>query len=275
MDQSNKKNVFITGAASGLGKAIALQYASQGANICVADLNKDRAAETVAEVEKAGGQAYFQKLDVRDYDAIVSARDTLLEKWGSIDLVINNAGVASAGVFDEIELDIWDWMLSINLMGVVKGCKAFTPTFKQQGHGHFVNIASMAGLLNPPGMADYNVAKAGVVALSETLRSELAPYNIQTTVVCPSFFQTNLGESLKTTNKKSTDSFNKLLASSDISADDIAAMIAKAVAEKEFILLPHEKAQMAYQAKIHNGEAYFAEMVKIAESNRRKQEGNK
>lgn len=274
MDQSKINSVFITGAASGLGKAIALEYAKQGANICIADLHEERGAETVAEVEQAGGQAYFHKLDVRDYEAIVAAREAMIEKWGEINIVVNNAGVASAGVFDDIGLDTWEWMLSINLMGVVKGCKAFTPTFKKQGHGHFVNIASMAGLITPPGMADYNVAKAGVVALSDTLRSELAPYNINTTVVCPSFFQTNLGESLKTTHQNSSDNFNKLLATSEITANDIAAMIATAVAENTFLLLPHKKAQFAYDIKQKDPEAYHAEMVKIAESNRRKHENN-
>ena len=264
--------LFISGAASGLGKELALTYGKDGGKVCIADLNEERGLETVNEVKSLGGDAFFQKVDVRSIDDIEAAKDAMIEHWQGVDIVINNAGVASAGIFEKIDLDTWDWMLSINLMGVVRGCKVFTPWFKQQQQGHFVNIASMAGLINPPGMADYNVAKAGVIALSETLRGELHPHNIHTTVVCPSFFQTNLIESLKTTDDVSAEGFDKLLGTSKISAADIANMIKAAVADKVFDLLPHEQAQVAYQYKQTHPEIHFAEMCKIAERNRQKRE---
>ena len=203
-----------------------------------------------------------------------AAKNILVEQWGGVDIVINNAGVASAGNFADTPIDTWEWMLGINLMGAVKGCKVFTPLFQQQGAGHFVNIASMAGLLNPPGMADYNVAKAGVIALSETLRSELAPHNILTTVVCPSFSKTNLGESLKSTDQVSSDSFSKLLDRSELSAADIAAIIVAAVNEGEFLVMPHEKAREAYQHKCAKPAEHFQTMATIAQRTLAKQQSN-
>lgn len=262
--------VLITGAASGLGKELALNYAKQGAKICVADIHQERAEATVSETSSLGAEAFFQTLDVRSTENFNQARDEILKRWSGIDIVINNAGVASAGRFDAIELDTWEWLLSINLMGVIRGCKTFTPVFKQQRSGHFVNIASMAGLLNPPGMADYNVAKAGVIALSETLRAELAPWNIHTTVVCPSFFKTNLGESLRSTDAHFGDAFRKLLEKSELSASDIAEIIVTAVAQGEFLVLPHDDARLAYQLKCADPEQAFQQTLKIAHSNYQK-----
>lgn len=270
MEEKVQTRILITGAASGLGRAMALAWGRRGARVCVADIHAERGEETAALVEQAGGESFYAHLDVREHAQFESVRDTLADKWGGLDILVNNAGVASGGQFDKLDLDNWEWILSINLMGVVKGCRTFVPLMKQQQQGHIVNIASMAGLLNPPGMADYNVSKAGVVSLSESLRSELQPYGIHTTVVCPSFFKTNLGESLRTTDDATRQSFEYLLETSNISADDIAEMIHQAVAEQQFMLLPHEKAAEAFQAKLHAPDAYFQEMLKIAQSNKRK-----
>lgn len=266
------KSVFITGAASGLGRALALQFSQQKFRVCVADLNEERGAETVAMIESQGGEAFYQHCDVRKFEDFEQAREAILSRWGSIDVIINNAGVASSGTFEEITIDNWEWMLSINLMGVVKGCKAFVPTFKKQGFGHIINIASMAGLILSPGMSDYNVGKAGVIALSETLYSELQPYGINTTVVCPGFFKTNLAESLRTTDDESGNTFTKLLESGELTAEDIAAMTFDAMDEKQLYLLPHQKSAEAYHLKLQDPEKHYAAMLKIANSNKRKKE---
>lgn len=266
------KSVFITGAASGLGRALALEFSQQQFRVCVADVNEERGNETVSMIKEQGGEAFYQPCDVREFGDFEQAREAMLSRWGSINAIINNAGVASSGTFDEITIENWDWMLSINLMGVVKGCKAFVPTFKDQGFGHIINIASMAGLILSPGMSDYNVAKAGVIALSETLYSELQPYGINTTVVCPGFFKTNLAESLRTTDDSSGDTFTKLLESGELSADDIASMTYKAMEEKQLFLLPHQKSAEAYRIKLQDPEKHYAGMLKIANSNKRKKE---
>lgn len=139
------KRVLITGAASGLGRELALNYGAQGDSVAVADINQQRAGETVALIEARGGNACALSLDDTDIEHFESAKKILVEQWGGVDVLINNAGVASAGNFAEIPITTWDWMLGINLMGVVKGCKVFTPLFQQQGSGHFVNCTANIG----------------------------------------------------------------------------------------------------------------------------------
>ena len=139
--------------------------------------------------------------------------------------------------------------MNINLLGVVRFCRAFTPLFKQQGSGYFVNIASMAGLLHPPMMGSYNATKAAVVALSECLRVELVSSNIGVTVVCPSFFKTNLAESLRTSETKLVKSVNKLLEKKGLTADDIAEVVYNAHAKGDFMVMPHKEARRAHMLK--------------------------
>lgn len=258
--------ILITGAASGLGRALALAWARRGARIAVADVNAGAGAETVALCRSAGAaDAAFLHLDVtREADFLDTAQWTDTH-WGGIDIVVNNAGVAGGGSFDGISEDDWHWLLDINLQGVVRGCRVFTPVFRKQGSGQFVNIASMAGLLNPPAMASYNVAKAGVVALSETLAAELAPWGIRTLVVCPSYFQTNLESSLRTHDPAMRAALPKLLAGSELSADDIATGILAAVDHGDTMYLPHPQARTAWEVKRADPGRHLAEMRAYAE----------
>jgi NAD(P)-dependent dehydrogenase (short-subunit alcohol dehydrogenase family) len=251
--------VLITGAASGLGRAMALAWARRGARLLIADLHAERGAESVSLCLEAGAaEAHFLRLDISRESDFLAAADWVAAHWSGLDILVNNAGVAGGGSFDGISEADWQWMLDINLMGVVRGCKVFTPLFKRQGQGQFVNIASMAGLLNPPAMASYNVAKAGVVALSETLASELSPWNIRTLAVCPSYFQTNLNESLRTHDDAMKTALTKLLAGSEITADDIAAGILAAVARGDALYLPHERAREAWEMKRRDPDAFLA-----------------
>lgn len=257
--------ILITGAASGLGRALALAWARRGARLLIADLNAERGAESVALCLAAGAsEAVFRSLDVRREDDLLAAAEWTRQRWGGMDIVVNNAGVAGGGAFDGISEADWAWMLNINLLGVVRGCRAFTPLFKQQEAGQFVNIASMAGLLNPPAMSNYNVAKAGVIALSETLASELAPWNIRTLVVCPSYFQTNLNESLRSNDEVMRAALPRLLASSELSADDIAEGIVEAVERGDAIYLPHPRARDAFAAKQADPKGFLAEFIRQA-----------
>ena len=257
--------VLITGAASGLGRALALAWARRGARLVIADLNAERGAESVSLCLAAGAtDAVYRHLDVTQEADFASATAWVDAQWSGLDVVVNNAGVAGGGRFDGITEADWEWMLDINLLGVVRGCRAFTPLFKRQEAGQFVNIASMAGLLNPPAMSNYNVAKAGVIALSESLVAELEPWNIRTLVVCPSYFQTNLNESLRTRDDAMKSALPKLLASSELSADDIAEGIVDAVARGESVFLPHPKARDAYRYKLADPVGFRAEFIRQA-----------
>ncbi len=257
--------VLVTGAGSGLGRALALAWARRGARVLVADIAHARGEESVALCKAAGAvDAAFLTLDVtRDADHH-AALSWVTSHWQGLDILVNNAGVAGGGDFEGISEEDWLWMLNINLLGVVRGCRTFTPLFKQQQGGQFVNIASMAGLLNPPAMANYNVAKAGVVALSETLAAELSPWNIRTLVVCPSYFQTNLAESLRTHDLLTKAALGKLLASSNLTADDIADGIVKAVDSGDNLYLPHELARQAWQYKREHPGVVAGDMLAYA-----------
>ncbi len=240
------QRIFITGGASGLGRALALRYARAGWKVCIADLHEARGAETLAAL---GADALFLRCDVTREEDLVAAARTLQERWGGVDVVVNNAGVAQAGAIEDVAIDDWRWIIDINLLGVVRGCKVFTPLFKRQGHGHFVNVASMAGLLDAPLMSSYNATKAAVVSLSETLHHELSNANIGVSVVCPAFFKTNLTESLRTTDPRLGATMARLLERSAISADDVANDIFRAVEKRQFYVLSHAEGRRAWLMK--------------------------
>jgi short-subunit dehydrogenase len=152
--------------------------------------------------------------------------------------------------------------VDINLMGVVRGCHVFTPVFKRQGQGHFVNVASMAGLLDVPMMSAYNATKAAVVSLSETLQNEFADTKIGVTLVCPSFFKTNLGDTLRASNPATRLLMQKLFNRSKITADDIAEHIFQAVRRREFYVLPHTEGRQAWWAKRLLPRRIYTELLK-------------
>ncbi|APR76934.1 Oxidoreductase, short chain dehydrogenase/reductase family protein [Minicystis rosea] len=241
--------VFITGGASGLGRALAERYAKAGARVAIADVNDARGTEALAALRGVATDADYIHCDVTREEDLVAARERLVERWGGVDVVVNNAGVAMAGGIEDVSVDDWRWIIDINLLGVVRGCHVFTPVFKRQKSGHFVNIASMAGLLDVPFMSGYNATKAAVVSLSETLQNELAGDGVGVSVVCPSFFQTNLAESLRAPDRGFHVVVGKLLARGSITAADVAEDIFTAVAEKRFYVLPHSSGRTAWLMK--------------------------
>ncbi|HBC36757.1 MAG TPA: short chain dehydrogenase [Marinobacter adhaerens] len=250
------QRVFITGGASGLGRAIALRYAKEGAKVCIGDINPEQGVGVEKEITAAGGEGYFVECDVRRLTDFEKVRDDLVKKWGGVDVVVNNAGVASAGSIEDTTMADWEWILDINVLGVVRGCKAFTPQFKQQGSGAFVNVASMAGLMLAPLMDSYNVTKAGVIALSETLSQELRDAGIHVSCVCPAFFQTNLTSSMRSDIPGIQQNVNKLMKRSTVTAEDVAEDIFRSVENKSFWVLPHAKERRMWMLKRHAPKAF-------------------
>lgn len=181
-----QKRIMITGAGSGLGREIAQRWAREGWRLALADVNEAGLRETLEQVRQAGGDGFVQRCDVRDYSQLTALAQACEAKFGGVDVIVNNAGVASGGLFAELTLEDWDWQIAVNLMGVVKGCKAFLPLL-ERSKGRIINVASMAALMQGPGMSNYNVAKAGVLALSESLLVELRQVEVAVHVVCPSF----------------------------------------------------------------------------------------
>jgi len=261
--------IMITGAGSGLGREIALRWAREGWRLALSDVSEPGLQETLRLVREAGGDGFTQRCDVRDYSQLTALAQACEVKFGGIDVIVNNAGVASGGFFSELSLEDWDWQIAINLMGVVKGCKAFLPLL-EQSKGKIINIASMAALMQGPAMSNYNVAKAGVVALSESLLIELAQQEIGVHVVCPSFFQTNLLDSFRGPTPAMKAQVGKLLESSPISASDIADYIYTQVGQGEFMILPHEQGRQAWALKQKNPQLLYDEMTVMADKMRAK-----
>lgn len=241
--------VFITGGASGLGRALAEGYAADGARVCIGDIHPQRGEETLAALRAAGASAHYLHCDVTREADLQAAADWLAAQWGGVDLVFNNAGVADMGPLEAMPIADWQWMIDINLLGVVRGCKVFAPLLRKQGHGRLVNIASMAGLIHPPFAGAYNATKAAVVALSETLKAELEPAGLRVSVVCPAFFRTNLSESLRSTDPRYARWMRKLVDESTIGAEQIAARIRDGVARDEFRILTHASARRFWMLK--------------------------
>jgi NAD(P)-dependent dehydrogenase (short-subunit alcohol dehydrogenase family) len=258
--------VAITGAGSGLGAALARRYAAAGWKVAVTDIDASRAAAVAASLpgqDRDGPTGGFSMtLDVtRDnHWELLSSR--VLERWGGLGVLINNAGVASAGSVEQTTLDDWQWVLDIDLLGVVRGCKQFSGLMRSQGRGHVVNIASFAGLAGLPGMCSYSVAKAGVVALSEGLRAELAPFGVGVSVVCPAFVATALTQTMRAPDPKTIAQVQRWMAQSGVSAEDVAEQVFTGVARKQFLVLTHAETRQAWRLKRWWPERYFALLQK-------------
>ena len=249
LTQPDKPSVLITGGASGLGLALAHEYAAQGYKICIADVQTSLGEQVALELNSRGTEAFFIKLDVTNDEDWVTVANVVFERWRSLDVLINNAGVASCGLIEDQSIDDWQWQLDINVMGVVRGCKAFVPMMKKRGQGHIVNVASMAGLLHMPTMSAYNVSKASVVALSETLLIELDNHNVGVTVVCPAFFKTNLTNTMRSAIPGIENTVNRWMSSSQITADDVAKSTFDAMFNGDFYVLTHRREKWLWWLK--------------------------
>jgi NAD(P)-dependent dehydrogenase (short-subunit alcohol dehydrogenase family) len=250
---------LITGAASGLGLALVRHLAERGCRVLGTDVHADL-PESLQGLE---GVSYL-RLDVTQDADWSAAHDWVVEEWDGLDYLFNNAGVAAGGRIELTEMDQWQWIVDINLLGVARGCRMFTPMFKAQGSGHIVNIASAAGLIHPPRMSEYNAVKAGVVALSETLFHELKPNGVKVSVVCPTFFRTNLTESLRGKDEAAQKSAAKLINRSKVTADDIAAEVMAGVEKGRHIILTDRDGKIAYAAKRFARPVYNAMMKRAS-----------
>ena len=184
---------LVTGGASGLGREFCIQLAARGWEIVVADIDLVGAQETLDAIAAAGGTGYVETLDVTNIDHWLPLRSKLQNRWSRLDLLVNNAGVCSAGKIGGEPIAAIRRVCEVNLFGVIHGCHTFVPWLQTTAPGGaIVNIASVAAVLNAPAMAAYNVSKAGVLAYTETLYAELHGLGIGVTVVLPGFFSSHL-----------------------------------------------------------------------------------
>lgn len=261
-----RPRALITGAGSGLGRALAHRYARAGHDIAVVDLDRARAEAVVAELAAHGGAHFALVADVGDDAAVESLRDSVRAHWDCFDLLFNNAGVATAGSVADSSLDDWRWVTNIDLLGVVRGMKAFAPMFQQQRRGHVLSTASFAGLAGAPNIASYGVAKAGVVALSEALRAEMEPFGVRVSVICPSFFKTNLMDSARCADAKFSGVATRLMERARESADDIADYVFRAQQRGRFLIIPTAQERMHWRLKRWFPEFYFRRLMAFAKA---------
>lgn len=247
-----QKRVLITGATAGLGEALALQFATAGFKVAIASRNPEKVAATAARVQQAGAEALQVQLEVTSVEDFEAAAIKVEQAWGGLDILINNAGVLTAGKIADIGLEVWQQSLDTDLWSVIHGCRTLLPLLEKQGGGHLVNIASAAGLLAGPDMATYNVAKAAVVSLSETLSVELADKHIDVTVSCPTVFKSHLldsaGHEGDVVVGLTAEGLQHDMDTTSVSSEDVAASLIKAMARRRMYDVPQLDAKITWWA---------------------------
>jgi len=189
------KVVLITGASSGIGEATALLLAAKGAKVVLGARREDRLQTLAARITAAGGAVIYAVTDVKQRADLTALVGLALEHFGRLDVLINNAGIAALSPMDHITVDEWDEMIDVNIRGVLHGIAAGLPVFRQQGGGHFINVASTAGLRIVPNMGVYAATKSAVRFISEGLRQEAGP-DLRVTLISPGYTQTELGNGM-------------------------------------------------------------------------------
>src|ERR1700733_2921273 len=197
MENLRDKVAVITGGASGIGKAVAVRTAAEGMKLVLADIEEPALEATASALTAEGADVLAVVTDVSDASSVQALRDRALQHFGAVHLVHNNAGVGVGGPIWEVTEEEWRWILGVNLWGVVHGISAFVPVLLEQGEGHVVNTASIAGLSSTPGLGPYTATKHAVVAISESLFKDLraAGAPIGVSVLCPGFVQTGIAQS--------------------------------------------------------------------------------
>ncbi len=201
-------------------------------------------------MQGAGGEAVARRCDVSVAGEVEALADAADQAFGGADLVVNNAGVGVGGPVGKVPLEDWRWILGVNLWGVIHGCHVFVPRFKARGSGHVLNVASAAGLLAAPEMAPYNVTKFGVVALSETLAAELHGTGVGVTVLCPTFFRTNIARSGRThTDRGGPEDIERLMDRTKVQAPEVARFALETADAGRLYALPHGDGRWMWRVK--------------------------
>ena len=257
MRQFRDRVAVVTGGASGIGRAMAGRFAAEGMRLVLADVEEEPLAAAVADFEAAGSAVLGVVADVSVASDVDTVRDRALDAFGGVHVVCNNAGVGGGGIVDA-PLELWEWVIGVNLLGVVHGVHTFLPLLLEQDEGHLVNTASLAGLGGVAGLGIYCTTKFAVVGLSESLYFELAARNsaVGVSVLCPGFVQTRIGESARNAPASITDwagsadaqatrDIANALTAAGIKPAVVADAVFDAVVDGTFFILPHAHAAQA------------------------------
>jgi NADP-dependent 3-hydroxy acid dehydrogenase YdfG len=231
--ENNIKNkvVVITGASSGLGEAAAKHLANLGAAVVLGARRADRIEKLAKEIQENGGKALANATDVTQRDQVKNLVDLAVEKFGRVDVLLNNAGIMPLSPIDRLNVDEWDKMIDVNIKGVLNGIAAVLPHMKKQKSGQIINTSSVAGHKIFGGSAVYSATKFAVRALTEGLRMEVKPYNIRTTIVCPGAVKTELLDHISEVDVQQTN--KDYVGTVGISPDSFARVVAFAISQPE------------------------------------------
>ena len=256
MDTTNLggRTALVTGAGSGIGRETALLAARRGADLVICDLDEGGLAETEAAARELGRDVLARRVDVSDREQMREFAAAVGETVGAVDLLMNNAGVGLAAKFLDTELSDWDWIVGINLLGVVHGCNLFVPPMVERGAGgHVVNVASAAGFVATPQLTAYSSTKFAVLGLSEALREELRPHGIGVTAICPGLINTPITTSSRARGELADpgrrERIAALYARRNYGPERVARNVLKAVERERTVAPVSPEAWIAYGLK--------------------------
>ncbi|BBY38172.1 putative short-chain dehydrogenase/reductase [Mycobacterium mantenii] len=251
---SRRASAVVTGAGSGIGAAFAVELSKRGGKVVCSDIDQAAAQQTADTITEQGADAVAIRCDVSRFEDVQALAEQSQSWFGSAPtLVINNAGVGAGGAaIGDAPLDDWHWTLGINLWGPIHGCHVFTPILRDAEPSHpprgIINVASAAAFGAAPGMAAYNVSKAGVLSLSETLAAELAGTQVKVTVLCPTFVKTNILESGRIS-EQSSELAAKLMRWTGLSAEKVARTCLDAHDRGDLYCMPQYDAKIGWNIK--------------------------
>ena len=277
MRKISQSTAVVTGAASGIGRALAIHLAERGCKLALSDINMTQLKETQALIEAHKAEAHLQQLDVSDSQAVFDYAQAVQQEFGQVNIVINNAGVGlNSGTFEQTSLEEFEWLMSINFSGVLYGTKAFLPILKQADWGHIVNISSLFGIIGVGGQAAYNASKFGVRGMTEALRQELdlSCPNVSCTSVHPGGVKTNIVRNSRAGVNQDKNHADFLMGSAEeferlagTTADSAAKQIIKAIEQDKRRLIIGKDAKLMdwVQRKFPNNyPKVFRFLIKLA-----------
>jgi len=253
------KACVVTGGASGIGRALARRFAAAGMRIAIGDIEAAAIDSTVDELGGDGDRVVGVRCDVRSIEDVQRLRDEALTRFGGVHIVCLNAGVAPCGPMLDTPLDVWNWVLDVNLRGVIHGVHVFAPLLAEQGAGHVVCTASAAGLSDTPTVGPYGTSKHAVVGLAAALRSELAERGVGVSVLCPGLINTKIFESERnrpdgmrdpSTDNPFSKRYRELLATSGSPPEQVAETVYQAVLDNQFFVFPTSDLDHMFESRI-------------------------